>query len=296
MGVFTRATALAAGLNVRQLRYRVKVGTLEEVLPGIYRYAGAPRPWEQGVLAAQMWAGAGAAASGTCAAALWGLRGIEPGRVEITVPRFLEPAGDWVVVRRAHLERAEIRTRRRIHVTCPERTLLDLGRSVPDGVLEAALDDALCRRMTTPDRLKSYLDARGAHGRRGTARLKRVTKDLLDTPGTDVFERLLFKTLKQEGLPRPVAQHRVSAGGRTFYLDFAYPAARLGIEAHSYRFHSERSDWEKDQVRHSLLTAEGWTIVYVTWRRLRDQARDVTAEIARTLERSLQLNDQKLAF
>lgn len=288
--------ALAAGLKVRQLRYRVKVGTLEELLPGIYRYAGTPQTWEQSVLAAQMWAGAGSAASGTCAAALWGLRGMEPGPVEITSPRSLDPPDDRLVLRRAHLEASETRTRRGIRLTSPERTLLDLGRSVPDAVLESALDDALCRRMTTPDRLRNYLGDRGARGRAGTARLKRLTKDLLDAPGTDVFERLLFKTLKHEGLPTPVAQHRVVAGGRTFYLDFAYPAARVGIEAHSYRFHSERSAWEKDQVRHSLLTAEGWTIVYVTWRRLRDHAHDVTTEIARTLERSLQLNDEKLAL
>lgn len=84
--------------------------------------------------------------------------------------------------------------------------------------------------------------------------------------------------------------------GKTFYLDFAYPTARLGIEAHSFKHHSKREDWEHDQVRHALLTTEGWTILYVTWRRLRDHPEMVVRDISQALERFERLNDNKLAL
>lgn len=180
--------------------------------------------------------------------------------------------------------------------TSPERTLLDLGRSVSTRMLESALDDAICRRLTTTDRVWSFLDKRGRSGRDGTAALRAALVQLYEGPGADHFERLLFAALTKASLPRPVAQQRVVAGGRTFYLDFAYPVARLGIEAHSYKFHSQRGHWEKDQVRHSLLTGEGWTILYVTWRRLRDHPTNVTGEIERALDHFAQLNDNKLAL
>lgn len=252
--------------------------------------------WEQAVAAAQMWAGPGSAASGLCAAALWELGNIQQGLVEITTPRSLQTPVPWLKVRRVRLQSSEIRRKCGIALTSPERTLLDLGAVVRESVLEAALDDALNRRLTTLDRLNGYLEERGSSGRAGTAPLKKLTKALTEGKGTDRFERLLFNTLKDGGLPKPVAQHHVVIGNRNFYLDFAYPRAHLGIEAHSYRYHSERNDWEKDYSRHSLLTSAGWTLTYVTWRRLHDEPEAVVEEIKRALDRFERLNDNKLAF
>lgn len=137
LGLFTRAEGLAAGLNVRQLRHRVKTGKLEEMFPGTYRYPGAPATWEQKVCAAQAWAGSGSAASGRCAAGLWELSGILPVTVEITSQRSLRSPDPSVTVRRAELRTSEIRSRKGIAVTSPERTLLDLGCTARTRTLEA---------------------------------------------------------------------------------------------------------------------------------------------------------------
>jgi very-short-patch-repair endonuclease len=295
-GIITRAEALAAGLNIRQVRHRVKKGMLEEMLPGVYRYAGSPSIWEQRVCAAQAWAGDGSAASGRCAAALWGLNGILPTTVEITSGRVLRSPDPSVIVRRAQLTRSEIRSRQGIAVTSPERTLLDLGRTVPERILESALDDAMCKRLTTSDRLWQVLQERGRRGRNGTAALRGLMLQLGESPGTDRFERLLFAALASGSLPRPTPQFPVKVGGQTFYLDFAYPKARLGIEAHSFTHHSKREDWERDQVRHAALVTQGWTMLYVTWRRLRDHPDLVVSDIRQALDRFECVNDNKLAF
>lgn len=266
------------------------------MLPGVYRFPVTPLTWEQMVCAAQTWAGPGSAASGSCAAALWELGGIAAATVEITTPRSLRSPDPTIVLRRARLEQPEIRTRRGIPVTSPERTLLDLGRLVSRRKLESALDDALCKRLTTPGRLSGYLEARGKRGREGTAPLRALLTHLADAPGMDRFERLLSSALVTRSLPKPLPQHPVELEGRTFFLDFAYPDARLGIEAHSFKHHSKRDDWENDQVRHALLTAAGWTILYVTWRRLRDHPDLVARDVATTLERSERRNVDESAL
>lgn len=275
----------------------MRAGKLEEMFPGVYRYPGSPVSWEQRVCAALEWAGDGSAASGRCAAALWELDGIEPGAIEITSPRCLRPPDPSVSARRAQLLTNEIRKRRGITMTSPERTLLDLGTLVSARTLEGALDDALGRGLTTPERLHRFLTERGCQGRNGTAPLKTLLDRLDRSSGTNHFERLLSTALRKAGLPKPTPQHRVDVSGRSFYLDFAFPKARLGIEAQGYRYHSaRRDDWEKDHVRHALLTTAGWTMVYVTWRRLTDNPEQVVQEIRAVLERSLRMNDNKLAF
>ena len=65
--------------------------------PAVYRVAGVPETWRQALMAACLAWGDGAVVSHIAAAALWGLVGFEPGRVELSVPRMQRRA-------RGHLE------------------------------------------------------------------------------------------------------------------------------------------------------------------------------------------------
>jgi very-short-patch-repair endonuclease len=70
-------------------------------------------------------------------------------------------------------------------------------------------------------------------------------------------------------LPTFVREHPVHAGGALYYLDFAYPEHRVGIEADGRRWHSDTGAFERDRVRHNALAGAGWTILRVTDQQIR---------------------------
>lgn len=69
-GVITMEQALGAGITEGQVRRRLRTNEWRRVYQGVFALSGAPGTWEQGVLAAVLVAGPGAAASHLCAAAL----------------------------------------------------------------------------------------------------------------------------------------------------------------------------------------------------------------------------------
>ena len=60
----------------------------------------------------------------------------------------------------------------------------------------------------------------------------------------------------------PVPQFPVATSDRTYHLDFAFPDARLGIEAHSIRWHMGEAKWYYDMRRDRALKRNGWTLLY----------------------------------
>jgi very-short-patch-repair endonuclease len=92
--------------------------------------------------------------------------------------------------------------------------------------------------------------------------------------------------IRKYGLPRPVPQFRVfdEVGRFVARPDFAYPQAKVAVEAPSYAFHHDRQQWEKDQRRLNLLVASGWRVIYVTARQMRQQPEVVAAQIRSTLQ------------
>ena len=66
-------------------------------------------------------------------------------------------------------------------------------------------------------------------------------------------------------------------------VDYAYPEARLAIEADGYRWHSGRVRWEQDRARLNELTLLGWRIIHVTWSELIRNPEAVVARIRTAL-------------
>jgi very-short-patch-repair endonuclease len=57
----------------------------------------------------------------------------------------------------------------------------------------------------------------------------------------------------------------------------------LVVELDGRASHGTRRAFEKDRERDRLLMAEGWRVVRVTWRQLRDDAPAVAADLRRLL-------------
>lgn len=87
------------------------------------------------------------------------------------------------------------------------------------------------------------------------------------------METRLRVLLVLAGLPTPEVQVTVSADGRTFRFDLAYPQERIAIEYDGAHHFDSEAQKKADVRRNDPLRREGWTIVSVVSRGiLRDPA------------------------
>src|ERR1700687_272798 len=74
-GLISRDQAIGTGLSERAIGRRRGADRWRQVLPGVYRLAGAPTSWEQSLKAATLWGGDGCVVSHRAAGALHRLGG-----------------------------------------------------------------------------------------------------------------------------------------------------------------------------------------------------------------------------
>jgi very-short-patch-repair endonuclease len=284
--VITRKRLLALGLTERQIDRRVAAGMLVPIHRAVYLVGGGEPSFEQRVLAAcragQGWA------SHRCGAALFRLRRIPPGSVEITVAGRRAPDLDGVLVHETGvLEPFEKTKIGRIPVTAPTRILLDLAGTLPPHIVEGALDDALVRHLTTLGSLERLLKRAGGSGRAGSmvlAELVLVRREGRERPTESELEDDLKGLIRRSGLPEPDRQHAVDLpGGGRVRFDCAYPALRLALEADGNEHHAGLLDRQRDEARDRHCAEAGWTVRRFSTNDIRRHPHRAAAVIARLL-------------
>lgn len=284
-GVIGRAQLIRAGVSPSSIERRVIGGRIRVIHPGVYVFAGVPASDKQALIAAARWAGEGAVVSHRGAAFLWRLDGVDVPQIEVTALRRRRSKTDGVVLHTTDvLPPCDVAHIGAIPVTAPARTVVDLGAVIDEEALALAVEDALRRRLMTLARLRWRIDELCGRGRRGCASLRRVLELRgSGAPSESPLETKLARLLARHRLPPPARQFEVREGGRLVArVDFAYPRCKLAIEVDGYRFHSGRSQWEKDLSRRNRLSALGWIVLHVT----ADQMRD-PAKVAGTVKRFL---------
>ena len=283
-GIVSRAQAVGAGLSTKQLRARVVARELDEVFPGVYRLPAFPRSFHQNAMAATLAAGPGAVASLRTAGFLYGFPNIARS-CEVTIPaarRALPLPG--VQVHRSRLWLPGDATGiQGIPATSAVRTLFDLAGQIQPAALGRMLDYCLVNRLVQrEDAVLRLGDLRRRH------RACQPIADLLADrpefvrPPDSTYELDLFGVLDRAGVERPIPQCPVRMpDGSTKYIDFGYPALKIGIDAESYRWHASRSAWERDHARNNELVALGWRVLLITWGMLHDHPDQVVDLIQR---------------
>ncbi len=175
----------------------------------------------------------------------------------------------------------DVSRRRRIPVTAPARTLLDLAAVVDVDTLEAAPEDAVLRGLAPFPLLRRTLDRLGRSGRRGAAPLRGLldSRDAATAPTESVLEDAVVRLLHRGGLPEPVRQHRVGA----LRVDLAYPQIRLAMEADSRLWPAGRGDVQRDSSKQNALVARGWHVLRFTWFDVRSRPGCVAATVGSLL-------------
>ena len=279
--VFRGADAIRAGLLTKDdLRCR----TWRRLFRGIYVDATLADSHLHRCLAAGWYLlPAGAAIAGRSAAWLYGVRLISNSDpVEVVTPRparFGPIAGLSIHI--GELAHEDVRVVDKVRRTSPLRTCWDLAAwlSLPDAV--AYLDLMVARRLLAVPALTEY--ARRRAGIRGWRKLMRAAA-LVDPAAESAPESRLRVRLVEAGLPKPVSQYVIEVAGRFVgRVDLAWPSLRVAIE-YDGRWHDHPDQLHADRARlNRLVTTDGWIVLHVTARRLREDFEGFLAEVRAAL-------------
>lgn len=284
LGVVARRQLLALGMSATSIDRRISSGELVRCLPGVYTVSWVPTSWNQQVMASLLWAGPTAVASHATAARLWRLD-VDPSRhVEISVPTRVRSPKSWLKVHKVGPAARCVKIEG-VAVTPLSQTLLDLAATSTSDILEEALESALRRRLTTVPKLEAFVERQCVQGRRGCAPLRRLLVQRGDIPATGSrFETRFNRLLRKAGLPLPERQVEIFDGDRFIgRVDFAYPDAKVLIEADGYLFHSGRQAWQRDGTKGNHFGLQGWLILRFTTEDLRDRPDEVIETVRAAL-------------
>jgi very-short-patch-repair endonuclease len=230
-------------------------GHLVPVLPGVYRAAEQEPSFPVRVAALQAWCPDAVLVRGSAARLTFMPEGVVSDVVEAAVPRRGSHRGYSLVTRKVPEEL--VVHRGPLRLTTPALTALDLcegGADVIDVVLRS-------RAASLSDLWRAFELTRGRRGNH--ARMVH----LLDSKSEpwSAAERLCHRLLRDAGIGGWRSNLPVRAGGRTYYLDVAFPEVGLVLEIDG-RLHEDDVDvFENDRWRQNALVLEGWVVVRFTW-------------------------------
>jgi hypothetical protein len=258
----TRQQLVDAGISLSKIAALLRSGALRRVGSRVYATCGSPRSWEQAVMAAVLMVGPRAVASHAAAARLWNYVHLPMDALDVTIE--VDPSSNWPRGAGLHrtlvLPTVDVSSRSGIPCTNFERTLCDCTTLLSAFQLGRVLDDGLRRGDASLDRLlrcAARLDS-------GPGRRLGIIKRLLTErgegfdPGGSASELHVLNVIRKAGLPMPVQQYEVRAGGRTYFLDFAWPDEKIFAEYYGLAVHSGASAVAHDNGRQTALVKVGW--------------------------------------
>jgi hypothetical protein len=230
-------------------------------------------------LAAVLAGGPGAVLSHRSAAVAWGLRPGRPQRMEVTVRGSTGRGQRALDGHRCRLDAEDVTALRRVPITTPSRTLLDLAEVTPRRELTRAVERAIELDLFDRPALAQVIDR--AVGRRGLKPLRAVLMKLEVDPimVRSELEHLAVDLVGASGLPRPAVNARVG----TYEVDLLWRAERVVVELDGYAFHRSPAAFERDRRRDADLHVAGYRVLRVTWRQLTTDPGWVVARIADVL-------------
>jgi very-short-patch-repair endonuclease len=274
--VIDRRQFARCGVTEDEVRGLVGRGDLIEVLPCVYRTRATPDSAAGREWAAVLWSGG--VLSHRSAARWWQLPVPPADRIHLTVAdrRFRgRPVG--VRVHRVALADRDVTECFDLPTTTKERTIVDLLRTEPYSRARDLRDRAIALGWIQPAAIIHSVT--GQLGRTGNSQLRLLVDEVVAGAQAE-SERLFHQILRQARITGWVAQCPVRVGGRTRYLDVAFPELKIAIEIDGREYHGDSSDrFDDDRSRQNDLIAAGWRVLRFTWADLTERPRYVIARI-----------------
>jgi very-short-patch-repair endonuclease len=252
-GVVGRTQLLRLGLSAQTIDRSVRSGRLHVLHRGVYAVGHRVLTTDGRWMAAVLAAGTDAVLSHVSAAAAWDLMPRRVGAVHVTIPG--DPGRRTRRGIRVHrsgtLTPAQTTLCRGIPITTPERTIIDLGRTLDGRPLEHLVDLADQRGLVDFDHLREA----------NPASLRAVLSRYRPAPTRSELEERFLRLCDDHGIPRPETNVRIEG----IEIDFLWRNARLIVEVDGYAYHRSPSTFESDRERDVTLTAANWTVLRFTW-------------------------------
>ena len=244
-GVVARWQLTRAGLTRDQIDHLVGRGSLLPLYRAVYAVGHRPvSPRSREMAVALLARGP---VGGQSALALWAMTRPWHGPVHALGTHSWSGPG-FVIHRTRHLPHGDLTTNWGIPVTTPLRTLLDVSRTLSLDALDAALAEALVRKLVRLEDVQA----------RATGNLAKLARTA--APTRSRLERAFRKLLQEHGLPQPTSNGFVCG----HEVDLHWPELKLIVEIDGYGTHDHRRAFEADRLRDQRLLAAGWRVARVT--------------------------------
>ena len=269
-GRVTRRQLLDLGVPSSTIAHWVANHRLVTVHAGVYAVGHRQCTAIALAMAAVLACGDGAVLNHDSAGAVWGVR-IWPARPEVTTPHCRRRKGIRTH-RTQTLTHRDIRRHRRIRVTSPSRTILDIQSRLTDSQLVRAVND-----------LRIHEHLRDTELERLLARSHRL-KNLIDpdeNPSRSDLEDRFTVFCREYALPRPIRNAK-PFGYEGF--DALFPDEKVIVETDGWKFHRGRASFESDRERDAVAAEHGFLTIRVTDTRLDNTPAREAARLHRILE------------
>lgn len=225
------------------------------------------------------------------AAVLWELIELEPGPVSVTLIGSDRGRGraELDFHRVSELDRRDVRRCRRLPVTAPARTLIDLAALSSTRQTELALDRALTRHLTSRSAIREAI-AR-APRRAGIARLRPLLDPSRRLSVTmSAPEETLRDLLRRGGLPEfeanvPIGDPHSARPLERYRPDAMWREQRVVVEYDGRAHHSGAKATADDRRRDAEMIRAGWTVIRLRAHDLNGRPDQVLVRIAGALAR-----------
>ena len=260
---------------------RLESARFAQLHRGVY-LVGSVAPQHAWAMAALLAFRLEAVLSHRSSAALWDiLRYPATAAAWVTVPPERDARRPRIIATRARLDARDVRTRFRMRVTSPPRTILDLAAIIDDSYeLERIVADAAYRRLAAEAELRDQLSRNPR--KRGAAKLRAV----LDLPGgpkrtRSPAERSMLRLLREHGIGGFETNARVHG----YEVDFYWPLQHVVMEVDGWDAHSSRKAFEDDRLKAARLQAHGISVMRVTGRQVERDPAGAVRRLLATLSR-----------
>jgi very-short-patch-repair endonuclease len=282
-GVVELRQLYSLGFSDTQVRKRVEARWLHPLHRGVFAVGRPTLSREGRWMAAVLAGGEGAVLSHQAAGELWALRR-ERGdsAVDVAIPRRRgsRRRHGLRVHRLPTLLTHECTVHRRIPVTTPARTLLDLATQLPRRELERVVDEAERLSLCTEKALAEIVETHA--GRPGAGQLRSLLIEHIagSTATRNKFEELFLALCRRHHLPQPA----VNVPLLDFVVDFLWAEQNLVVEVDGRATHGTRRAFQSDRDRDGRLAVAGYRVLRFTWWDVTRRPAVVADRVRRLLE------------